>query len=162
MRIKKSFTFRFSSSNRKLTPGDEITPARGVAKDLFRPAADRYRQRLSKFALSAIAGFLLAAVSLLVPEFLLKWVAIPGICLIGFSLVLFFSLPELRCPSCGKLSDNGFERFCPACGKEQLRISRLWGTHCDACGRNMGSYKYRNYPIRYCTDCGVLLHGPGV
>ena len=131
-------------------------------QELFRPAGDRYRRRLLKFVLSGIVGFFLMAVSLLLPEVLLKWVAIPGVCLIVLSLALFFSLPKLLCPSCGKVSDSGLETFCPVCGKDQLRISRLWGTHCDACGRNMGSYKYRYYPVRYCTHCGVLWTGRGV
>jgi ribosomal protein L37AE/L43A len=58
-------------------------------------------------------------------------------------------------------AENLPEWQCPSCGKAQLRVSRLWGTRCDACDRSMGSYKYRNYPIRYCTHCGILPHAQG-
>jgi len=162
MRIKKSFTLRLGRFSRNSTPVNEVAPYTGEAENFFRSAADQYHRRLLKFVLSSIAGFSLSAISLLLPDFLMKWVAIPGIFFVALSLALFFSLPELQCPSCGKASDRGFGTFCPACGKAQLRVSRLWGTRCDACDRSMGSYKYRNYPIRYCTHCGILLHAQGV
>ena len=69
--------------------------------------------------------------------------------LIGLSLALFFTLPALPCPSCGKATDNGVGMFCPSCGSGNLRVSRLWGTHCDACGRSMGSYSTGT--IRFAT-----------
>ena len=112
--------------------------------------------------LCAVAGFLLSFVSILVPGFLLEWFAIPGIALIALSLGLYFTMPALSCPACGKATDSGFDRYCPMCGKDALRVSRLWGTRCEACDRSMGSYKYRNYRVRYCTHCGVLLDAHGV
>lgn len=162
MRIKKSVTLRLGHFSRNSNPMNEVALPTEEVENLFRPAVDQYQRRLLKFVLCGIAGFFLSAISLLVPDFLIRWVAIPGIFLIVLSLGLFFSLPALLCPSCGKASDNGFDKFCPACGKDHLRVSRLWGTRCDACGRSMGSYKYRNYPVRYCTHCGVLLHAGGV
>lgn len=137
-------------------------PPAGEHEKLFQPAAGRYRRRLWKAASSGVAGLLLSGLSLLVPEPFLKAVAIPGLCFVGLSLALFFTLPALPCPACGKATDNGFGAFCPACGNGNLRVSRLWGTHCDACRRSLGSYKYRNYPVRYCTHCGVLVHSVGV
>jgi hypothetical protein len=157
MRFKTSFAVRVQSSDR---PTGEPPPA-GEHERLFQPTADRYRRRLSKAVLSGVAGFLLSGLSLLVPEPLLKPVAIPGMCFIALSLGLFFTLPALPCPSCGKATDNGFGTFCPVCGRSNLQVSRMWGTHCDACGRSLGSYKYRNYPVRYCTHCDVLLHSMG-
>jgi hypothetical protein len=158
MRFKSSFTFRVQSTDR---PTGEL-PLAGEHERLFQPMADRYRGRLSKAALSGVAGILLSGLSLLLPEPLLKPVAIPGMCFIALSLGLFFTLPALPCPSCGKETGNGFGTYCPACGSSNLRVSHLWGTHCDACSRSLGSYKYRNYPVRYCTHCGVLLHSVGV
>jgi rRNA maturation endonuclease Nob1 len=98
----------------------------------------------------------------MLPEAAMKWLGIPGCALIAFSLLLFFTLPALRCPACSRMSDSAPETFCPSCGDSHLQVSRLFGTHCDACGRTMGSYKYRNYPIRFCTHCGVLLAARGV
>ncbi len=161
MRIRKTFTFRIGSHSGAAGAGGP-EPSGEELLQHFRPAGDRYRRRLAWFVLCALAGFLLSLVSILVPGFLLKWFAIPGIALIALSLVLFFTLPAPQCPACGKATDNGFDRFCPVCGKEALRISRLWGTRCDACGRGMGSYKYRNYRIRYCTHCGILLDTRGI
>jgi hypothetical protein len=159
MRFKTSFTVRVQSSDTRSTGP---APPAQESERLFQPAADRYRGRLSKAVASGAAGALLSGVSLLVPEAFLKWVAIPGVAFIGLSLLLFFTLPALSCPSCGKETDNGFGTYCPACGSGNLRVSRLWGTRCDACGRSLGSYKYRNYPVRYCTHCGTLLHAAGV
>jgi hypothetical protein len=160
MRFKSSFTFRVQSTDRQT---GEL-PLAGEHERLFQPAADRYRRRLSKAALSLVAGFLLSGLSLLVPEPLLKPVGIPGVGFVALSLALFFFLPALPCPSCGKATDNNrFGTFCPVCGSSQgRRVSWVWGTQCDACGRSLGSYKYRNYPVRYCTHCGVLLHSVGV
>src|SRR5438477_6855299 len=42
-----------------------------------------YRRRLSKAVVSGITGFLLSGLSLLVPEVLVKPVAIPGVCFIA-------------------------------------------------------------------------------
>jgi hypothetical protein len=158
MRFKTSFTVRPPALERQA--GEP--PLAGEHEQLFQPAADRYRRRLSKAVSSGVAGFLLSGLSLLVPEPFLKPVAIPGVSLIALSLALFFALPGLPCPCCGKATDNGFGTFCPICGRGNLGVSRLWGTRCDSCGRSLGSYKYRNYPVRYCTHCGVLLHSSGV
>jgi hypothetical protein len=128
----------------------------------FRPAANRYRRRLSKALASGIAGFALSGISLLVPEVLLKPLGIAGVFFVALSLALFFTLPRLTCPSCGKATDSGFGTFCPVCGSGALLVSRLWGTRCATCGRGLGRYKYRNYKIRFCTYCGVLLHAAGV
>ena len=161
MRLKKTFTFRIGSRGSAAADGGSA-PSGGIAAEQFRPAGSRYRRRLGAFVLCAAAGILLSFVSLVVPELLLEWISVPGVALIALSLLLFFMLPALQCPACGKATDSGFDRFCPMCGKAALRVSRLWGTRCDGCGRSMGSYKYRNYRVRYCTHCGVMLDARGV
>ena len=162
MRIKKTFTFRLGPSNKTPPLNDEHDAETTVAEQTFKPSVDLYQQKLVKFILSVMAGILCVGISLLLPEFLMKWVAIPGIGFIVLSLLIFFTLPTLKCPACSGETDNGFDTFCPACGSNHLRVSRLLGTHCDACNRTMGSYKYSNYPIRYCTHCGVLVNRKGV
>ena len=110
----------------------------GEHERLFQPSADRHRRRLSKAVSSGVAGFLLSGLSLLVPDPFLKPVAIPGVCFIALSLALFFTLPALPCPSCGKATDNGFGTFCPVCGSSNLQVSRMWGTHCGVLLHSMG------------------------
>ena len=162
LKIKKSFSIRLGKL--PLDKGSADTPhqAHEGGHELFRPAAARYRRRLMHFVFYLVAGAILAFISIFLPDSVVKWVGIPGIALIATAMLLFFTLPALRCPECGNHTNNGFDKFCPACGKDQLAISALRATHCNACGRNMGSYKYRNYPIRYCTHCGVLLDEHGV
>jgi hypothetical protein len=161
MKIKKTFTFRIGTGATPAATPAEPAPAGGT-EEHFRPATERYRKQLARFVLCAVAGFLLSFAAILVPNFMMEWFAIPGIALIALSLIIFFTLPGLMCPACGKATDSGFDRFCPICGKAALKVNRLWGTRCDACNRGMGSYKYRNYPVRYCTHCGVLLDARGV
>lgn len=163
MPIKKSITVKFRFSASAPPPAGNVQPTdAGLAETAFHPLAERYRRRLGQFLLSAIAGFFLVLFALLLPDPLLPWFAVPGTLCIFTSLVLFFTLPGLGCPSCGKAADSGFDRFCPACGSAGLRRKWVTAAHCDACGKNMGSYKYRNYRIRFCTHCGTLLHRQGI
>ena len=162
MEVKKSFSFRFRFSTGRSGADDPASVAETDPERAFRPVADRYRQRMATFILVMLAGIGLAFLSLLVPEPVDKWVGIPGVVCIFTGLALFFTLPGLRCPNCGKTVGSGFGEYCPACGHAPIEISRLRGTRCRACHRTMGSYKYRNYPIRHCTHCGTLLHGRGV
>ena len=162
VKIKKSFSLRLQWPPRSSASASAPQPPIEGGHELFRPVADRYQRRLLRFVLSCVTGIFLVFVALFLPAFLQKWVGVPGIFFVGLSLVLFFTLPGLQCPSCGKSSDSSLDKFCPVCGKDQLKISALWGTRCDACGRKMGSTKYRNYSIRYCTHCGILLDGRGV
>jgi hypothetical protein len=135
-------------------------PTSGAA-ETFKPAASRYRRRLGRFVAASIAGFVLSGLSLLVSDALFPWLAYPGIALVALSLVIFFTLPGLTCPACGR-SAEGFGAYCPSCGAPGLKRNRLTGTRCDGCGKNLGGYKYRNYTIRFCTHCGTLLDSAGV
>jgi hypothetical protein len=139
MKLTKSFSLKFRRSLAKPNAEASQSASRGSAQDLFRPAATRYRRRLQTLVITGIVGFGLVFLVLFLPDVLLLWVGIPGVICIIAALLLFYCAPGLTCPSCGKLSDSGFDQFCPECGKAQLRISFLWGTHCDACGRQMGS-----------------------
>jgi hypothetical protein len=163
MEVKKSFSFRFKFRVDNTDTTATHAPVAGTDDEITcKPVADRYRQRLAAFIGVLVAGIGFAFLSIFLPEPLDKWVGIPGVACIFAGLALFFTLPGLRCPACGKAADSGFARFCPACGHAPLRISPLTGTHCSACDRTMGSYKYRNYPVRYCTHCGTLLHRHGI
>jgi hypothetical protein len=163
MRVKKSFSLRFRYRGGNSDPGGERgCTDRNDQVLLFRPASDRYRRRLISFVAVSFLGMCLAFLSLFLAEPLDKWVGFPGMGCVFIGLLLYFTAPALACPACGKATDSGFGQFCPACGHTPIRISRLLGTRCDGCGRTMGSYKYRNYPIRFCTHCGALVHRQGV
>jgi len=142
-------------------PNEAPAAPTGGAAEAFKPAASRYRSHRGRFVAAAIAGILLSGLSLLVPDAVFPWLAYPGVALVGLSLIVFFTLPGLVCPACGRSAD-GFDAYCPTCGAAGLKRNRLMGTRCDACGQTLGSYKYRNYKIRFCTHCGTLLDSAGV
>ncbi len=163
MGIKASFNFRVRVSRRNSGSAGESASAPATGHELqFQPAAERYRRRLGAFVAVLFLGICLAFVSLFVAEPFDKWVGVPGIACVFAALLLYFTAPALNCPACTKATDSALDQYCPACGHAPIRISRTLGTHCDACGRTMGSYKYRNYPIRYCTHCGTLVDKRGV
>jgi hypothetical protein len=142
--------------------GEDIVPARGLPEARFSPAAERYRQRFAAFVVVLMGGVALILLAIAFAHPWDRWIGIPGLaCMVG-SLAIFFTLPTLECPECGETADAALDRFCPVCGQTPIRASALLGTHCPSCERTMGSYKYRNYPIHYCTHCGTLLDQRGV
>jgi hypothetical protein len=171
MKFNKSFNFtiRLGGAPAQQSSAPPTSPASqepaaaptGSATDVFKPAATRYRGHLGRFVAAAVVGIFLSALSLLVSDALFPWLAYPGVGLIALSLVIFFTLPSLVCPACGRSAD-GFDAYCPSCGAPGLKRNRLMGTPCGACGKTLGGYKYRNYKIRFCTHCGTLLDSGGV
>ena len=159
MKFKKSFnvSIRLGGAAPRETPA---APASDSA-ERFQPGASRYRRHLGRFVVAGLAGFVLSGLSLLVSDKLFPWLAYPGVALVALSLIIFFTLPSLICPACGRSAD-GFDRYCPSCGAAGLKPRPFLGTRCSACGKGMGSYKYRNYKIRFCTHCGALLDPAGV
>jgi hypothetical protein len=159
--LHKTFVIRIARAN----DAAARPPLGRVAADHvedFRPAAARYRRHWRRFVQCAALGVALAIAGLCLPERMLPWVAGPGAALVVLALILFFTLPSLGCPACMKNADGSPDRFCPACGSDQIRVNRLCGSYCNGCGRRFGSARYRNHPIRYCTHCGVVLDEAGV
>lgn len=161
MSFQTSFNFRSGAPDIGVLAETITDRPESEVEAQFRAAADRQHRRLAQCALCGVAGIPLVGVSLLVPDALMKWVAVPGSVLIGLSLLLFFTLPALHCPSCRLLADGGVDRHCPSCGGEQLQKHAVRGTRCGNCGRTLGSTKYRNYTIRFCTHCGIRLSAAG-
>lgn len=161
--MRRSFSMRMRLGVRPAwLPGDEATSACGEPENRFGPAARRYRRRLAAFVLALTGGVALTLLAMAFAEPWDRWIGVPGVACILASLGIFFTLPALRCPECSQRTDAGLDRYCPACGHVPMRASALLGTHCPGCERTMGSYKYRNYPIHYCTHCGTLLDRRGV
>ncbi|HEY1268177.1 MAG TPA: hypothetical protein VGH16_13065 [Candidatus Binatia bacterium] len=180
MKFNKSFSFtvRLGRATRPQMPGETppaatealfkpaapqeppATPTGGAA-EAFKPAASRYRSHRGRFVAIAITGLLISGLSLLVSDAVFPWLAYPGVALVALSLIVFFTLPGLVCPACGRSAD-GLDAYCPSCGAPGLKRNRLIGTPCRACSKTLGGYKYRNYKIRFCTHCGTLLDSAGV
>jgi hypothetical protein len=161
--MRRSFSMRVRLGVRPAwLPGEEAAPSGGGAEARFGLSAQRYRQRLAAFVLVLMGGVALALLAMAFADPWDRWIGIPGVGCIVASLAILFTLPALRCPECSQRTDAALARYCPACGHSPLRASALLGTHCPGCERTMGSYKYRNYPIHYCTHCGTLLDRRGV
>jgi hypothetical protein len=133
----------------------------GNSEGLLGPHATRYRSRKRSFVKFALSGFVLAGIAALAPESLAAYFGVPAIALIGTSLILFFTMPGITCPACQKSAET-FDKFCPECGASGLHVDKLLGTRCDSCGKTLGTYKTRNYRIRFCTHCGVMLDQTGL
>jgi hypothetical protein len=159
MKFNKTFSFTIRLGG--AAPQEPPTAPTGGAAEAFNPAATRYRRHLGRFIAAGLGGIVLSGLSLLVSDALFPWLAYPGVALVALSLIVFFTLPSLTCPACGRSAD-GIDSYCPSCGAPGLKRNRLMGTPCGACGKTLGGYKYRNYKIRFCTHCGTLLDGAGV
>src|SRR5689334_25426821 len=107
MKFKKSFQITIGRS-RALSQETPATPA-GGSPERFQPAASRYRRHLGRFVVAGLAGFFLSGFSLLVSDKLFPWLAYPDVAPVALSLIIFFTLPSLVCPACGRSAD-GFDR----------------------------------------------------
>jgi RNA polymerase subunit RPABC4/transcription elongation factor Spt4 len=71
---------------------------------------------------------------------------------------------QRACPACGNVLDEGpFGQYCPECGSPKLEQPDLFrAPRCADCGRTMRRRRRgRDYKIRACTHCGVMLDEVG-
>ena len=127
----------------------------------FQPAAWRYRKRQQLFIVMMLLGIAVVFVSLFWPEPVIPWIAGPGVALIFAAMVVAFTLPRLTCPHCRQDLEK-LDQFCPRCSAASVEPRPWRGNRCGHCGKGLGSYKGRQYRIRYCTHCGVLVDRIGV
>ena len=127
------------------------------AAESFKPLAVLYRRKLQRFLRISMIGFLLIFAAVILQGSFAQGLGIAGVAGICLSLLSYLSLPNLKCPSCAKAPDSGIAGYCPVCGGTELQ-----GIHCKTCKKSMGAYRFRNYVIRFCTHCGVLLDKRGV
>jgi predicted amidophosphoribosyltransferase len=104
---------------------------------------------------------ILTEAALLVPDKWSVWLGGPGVVLVFFGLIVYFTTPGLRCPECAKSAED-FDRFCPVCDTDGLQRYQVTAAKCGACHRTLGHYKTRNYAIHFCTHCGKPLDVRGV
>lgn len=154
---------RFSVQRRERRPATDATRlAESHPAQESWPAATRYRRQLGAFVGCVLVGVVLSGASLLLPDAQVPWLGAPGVALVALGLLLFFALPALDCPVCGRATDSTPETYCPTCGASALAGDALRGRHCTACGQGFGAYKYRQYRIHYCTHCAAPLSRKGV
>ena len=136
----------------------------------FQPIAQRYRRRrrtgLYLFVAFMVFGFALTYIP--VPEtvrlggffvLMATWFAAVALFLFGL---------KLRCPACRKRLEPAKGRYCPQCGSDQFQQDTRWGVrdrYCPSCVGTIAEEdgdSARNYKIRGCTHCGVMLDEMGV
>ena len=125
----------------------------------FEAQADRQRRRMRQFMKLAACGAALAGAAVFGPSKWTVWIGVPGTLTIFASMAIFFTVPGLSCPNCGKSAED-FDGFCPVCGTAGLHRV-LTVAKCDGCHHTLDHYKTRNYTIHFCTYCGALLDRRG-
>lgn len=146
-------------------------------QEIFGPIAARYRRRRRIVLLAGGAAFGLLFGTLIwngVSEFAFNKPLFRGdlpwyvqAVIVAYFLIcgaVFLSLPRLRCPLCGGFLDKGIGRYCPECGADGLDSDVLGRPHCKTCGATMlkGNYGRRQYRVRACTSCGLLVDPEGL
>jgi hypothetical protein len=143
---------------------DYTLDERAKLREDFQPIAEEYRHA-NRF--SSI-GFLTCGLGMMSLFFFLgkssiPWVLIPFLSGIGFFIWILSKIPPLICPGCNNYLDGRFGRYCPECGSDRFqRGSWFQPSYCPACGKWIGRGKDRQYDIRACTHCGVMLDEKGV
>jgi hypothetical protein len=142
---------------------DYSAEERAKLRDDFSSIAKAYRRlkRIVVYAGCGFAGFVL--LGWVLPKSLLSWCI--GFAIIPWLVAMFAmtSRPRLSCPGCSNDMEWGFSRYCPECGGEhvQVRTSSRAG-FCSDCAKFMRRGRGRNYKIRACTHCGLMLDQKGL
>ena len=111
------------------------------------------------FGMAAFFACIILGMALPKHLFMYFWVA--GIC--SWFFIVFAAPRTPDCPACHTKLDAGFGAFCPECSSRSLQCDRWFRSpRCDACGKSMRGGKGRNYKIRACTHCGVMLDERGL
>ena len=79
-------------------------------------------------------------------------------------VIVAITQSSLECPAChGDLNSRELGSFCPECGAIGLKPSGWFkAAHCDSCGKSLRRGKSRQYRIRACTHCGLILDEKGL
>src|SRR5262245_686633 len=101
-----------------------------------------------------------------------KWLSpwflpVPVVLCPAIVLGAMISAPRLVCPGCSnELEPTVFGSYCPECGVRQLNPGDWYrGPRCAACKEVLhpgGGRRGRNYTIRVCTHCGLVLDDKGI
>lgn len=132
-------------------------------REIFAPTAQKYRARsrllpiiFGIFAAIILLGMLLRCHS----GWLFGSLFICSIA--GFFIVIMQS--SLNCPACREnLISPQLDNYCPECGTANLKLAGWFRSpHCDSCGKSLRRGRSRQYRIRACTHCGLVLDDKGL
>ena len=132
----------------------------GQLYDAFQKVTNQYRWhgRVAAFGQIGFFGSILLGILLREPVLL----CVAGICpfiIVGAAL----TSPRLICPGCGNQLDQ-IGGYCPECGGNSIkRGSWFRFPQCLTCGKTFVVGRGgKNYKIRVCTHCGVILDQKGL
>jgi hypothetical protein len=169
MRVFRTKTFSFSIIRGPIdvppAVAADYSPEQASSfREQFKPLAANYRRRLRIMRWS-IAGWIALCVAL---AFLLL-ASVTVFCAFGgfagfllLGVILWPALPP--CPACRHRLDDIVATYCPECGSvEVMPGGFLQPPKCNACGKYLGTGRGgRQYKIRACTHCGVMLDEKGL
>jgi predicted RNA-binding Zn-ribbon protein involved in translation (DUF1610 family) len=129
----------------------------------FAPVAARIR-RLKKVSRWGVIGYAISAGTVTffkLPEALYWPVAAAGIVVLVISAQAILSI---QCPACRASLNRATGRHCPECGSASLSPDPgLKRRRCSQCERLLAYRKgFRQFKVRYCSECGTHLHEQGV
>ena len=164
-------SFRLQRPSAPLTPprtvGDYTPNELAQFKSSFRTTVDAYRHHLRIAGVIVCAVFFVIGLACVLATFTphsLTFSLVFG----GFALLWIFALwafvltRSLRCPAC-KHQLITLGAFCPECGHPSLTQSGWFGSRsCGHCGKSLSVGKRRNYKIKACSHCGVVLYEQGL
>jgi hypothetical protein len=159
-------SFRLDCLRPVTTPVREIADysveERSRFRDAFSSVASDYRRR-RRIGYIVAVGFVMCILLSIVFSKMLPWLAIPALTFWIIGLVTVMRGESLVCPGCSNSIEYSFGRYCPECGSSQLQPGGWFRSrHCAACGKSIRRYKRRNYKIRACTHCGLVLDNTGL
>jgi hypothetical protein len=153
---------------------DEYTEQeREEFREKFKPVARRVRilRRIIWTSAACFVLILLTAALLEPPKISQKWPVILGFIAFSFMFLsnVWLAFLHLICPAC-KGSLESFDSFCPKCGAEGLQrfqghYGAVWAW-CNSCNSSMhpreGRRRDRDYKIKTCSHCGLMLDEKGL
>ena len=132
-------------------------------RKIFDPIAKGYRAG-SRFVLAMFAiGGALIVLGFFLPKSFIPFM-VGGFVVCWFAIVIAaLAQPALECPCCGGMLDRELDSYCPECGAANLKPGGWFQSpHCDACSKSLRRGKSRQYSIRACTHCGLILDETGL
>jgi hypothetical protein len=132
--------------------------------EFFAPSLAKYRSRTRLSHAIFVVGITFMFIVFLLPKTYVGWgLGAVLVCWLGLVIIAIMQ-SKLECPGCGgNIMSRDLENFCSECGAANLK-PRGWFTspHCESCGKTLRRRKTRQYRVRACTHCGLMLDEKGL